>query len=242
MFESLRRPLFCKPWEGCEAAKQRNLVFNCVHQEESYILYLDTVHINKMHTIYMQLRNVCFNNANIYNIYIYSYVYMYLLVSLTFLFWSRENSLQKDLDLLAPNPDKKKTSTGNKSLWHRKCQSAYQSSLDHFGNLKMLKLFEHLWFPKVGMLSWAIFTWNVESIGSIPAILKPTGWTQVCGGKIAKSKHRIVIWKVLRPHETWGIIEFKYIYVYVLCHGEYRCIIVYGIWIHDELKTTAFTI
>ena len=27
--------LFCKPWEGCETA-----VFNCVHPEESYILYL----------------------------------------------------------------------------------------------------------------------------------------------------------------------------------------------------------
>ena len=40
----------------------------------------------------MQLRNVCFKNANIYNIYTYisSYVYMYLLVSLTFLFFGLE--------------------------------------------------------------------------------------------------------------------------------------------------------
>ena len=152
--------------------------------------------------------------------YIYMYIYIYEHYYVYNLIYAR---ICHCLRNKRSWPFGSKNPSSNKSLWHHKCQSAYQSSLGHEKKISwrtsLVPKGRGCWAGQFG--NW-FFTWNDQSIGSIPAILKayrldPSLWPEDgkkenTGSCFAKSlghmKHELLYQIHLRTSS----------YVYVLCH------------------------
>lgn len=222
-----------KSWEKCETAKQWNLVFNCVHPEKSYTCIVFYTYI------YIKCNLEMFVSIMDKYIYIHDYIYNYIYARIYQCLWHFSFWSAKDPDLFGS-----KNPSSNKSLWHHKCQSAYQSSLGHRKKNSWQTFWTSL-VPKVGDVELGnleMELWNDERIGSIPAILKAyrldPRFREDCKKKTPH--HRIVFCKVLGPYETWAITVYQ---IHVCQYTISWLIHIHcSIWIHDELKTRAFTI